>query len=807
MKKYSLADQLEIWGVEDNFALFKDGSIGFGLELKPIDVSSSSDEYINQLSVQARTFLNALPSGLDIQFVQDIKPGNQKVIEAYTSLANDSKNVVAKSLTREKINKFNKMDAEGSLPYHGLKVFVRKPFSTKLVKPSLFRSKQKTIEISESVLNKEKRLAERVRADLIEEFISFGLKVKEITAHEILEGVYRQWNPSRKIGLGKINPDNVRDDLLFTDVSIDESGFEASGFHHRVISLKNLPDQTFSSMSRVLRQLPFDSRTYLTIHVPDQNTEIDRLQSQRRIAFSMMSGNGGRVSDIESTSKFEDVEGLLEEMIAQGEKVFHISLNVLLRSKNIDELEDQCSHTLAIIREMAGAEGLVESIASFDIFRQVALPNARTKERIKKVKTSNLADLLPLYAPWAGHNKPSLLLRTHAGSLFSFDPFDSSHTNANQLISAGSGAGKSFFTNLFILQMLKENPRVFFVDIGGSYQKLCENLDGQYVPLGVDCGISLNPFDLPPGDESPSHLKIKFLVGLIELMTKEEDAKSLPRLTRSLLEESLIQVYKRHKNPVLSDLRRLLLDSDSSRLRDVGSILGSWCGDTAFGQFIDRPTNIKLDKGLVAFDLKGLELLGELQTVCLYLITDLIWNQIQKERYKMKFVIFDECWKLLKDKAGQDFIESIFRTCRKYFTSCIAISQAIQDFAESEISSAIIPNCSIKWLLQQGQSDSTAIEKHLGLNENEVALVNNLKQKIGHYSETYLLSGQDNRSVVSVEPTPLELWLATTNPRDLKIIEEEKNKFPEKSQLEILKALAEQFPHGVKENQTKGGKV
>ena len=192
-------------------------------------------------------------------------------------------------------------------------------------------------------------------------------------------------------------------------------------------------------------------------------------------------------------------------------------------------------------------------------------------------------------------------------------------------------------------------------------------------------------------------------------MTKENDANSLPRLTRSLLEESIVRVYKEHKNPIMSDLRSLLLASDSKRLKEVGQILSSWCGDSAFGQFLDKPTNIKLDNGLIAFDLKGLESLGELQTICLYLITDLIWRQIQNNRYQMKFVVFDECWRLLKDKAGQDFIESIFRTCRKYFTSCIAISQAIQDFAESEISSAIIPNCSIKWLLQQGQSDPTAI--------------------------------------------------------------------------------------------------
>ena len=140
MKKHSLADQLEIWGVEDNFTLFNDGSIGFGLELKPIDVSSSSDDFINQIAVQAKTFLNALPSELDIQFVQDIKAGNDNVISNYSELTKNSTNKVASELTAEKITKFKKMDSMGVLPYHGLKVFIRKPFSQKLVKQSFFLS-------------------------------------------------------------------------------------------------------------------------------------------------------------------------------------------------------------------------------------------------------------------------------------------------------------------------------------------------------------------------------------------------------------------------------------------------------------------------------------------------------------------------------------------------------------------------------------------------------------------------------------------------------------------------------------------
>jgi type IV secretory pathway VirB4 component len=107
---------------------------------------------------------------------------------------------------------------------------------------------------------------------------------------------------------------------------------------------------------------------------------------------------------------------------------------------------------------------------------------------------------------------PRVLLKTRDGTSLSIDPFDPNMTNANQLISGASGAGKSFLTNVLLLNMLKEMPRVFFVDIGGSYRRLCENLGGQYISLTAGAGIALNPFDLPPSETVPSPSKIKFLL-------------------------------------------------------------------------------------------------------------------------------------------------------------------------------------------------------------------------------------------------------------------------------------------------------
>ena len=59
---------------------------------------------------------------------------------------------------------------------------------------------------------------------------------------------------------------------------------------------------------------------------------------------------------------------------------------------------------------------------AFPVFAELAIPNARARERFKRVKTSNLCDLLPIYGPWRVTQSPRSSPFRH-GSLFSFDPF------------------------------------------------------------------------------------------------------------------------------------------------------------------------------------------------------------------------------------------------------------------------------------------------------------------------------------------------------------------------------------------------
>ncbi|MCB0371349.1 MAG: ATP-binding protein, partial [Bdellovibrionales bacterium] len=167
---------------------------------------------------------------------------------------------------------------------------------------------------------------------------------------------------------------------------------------------------------------------------------------------------------------------------------------------------------------------------------------------------------------------------------------------------------------------------------------------------------------------------------------------------------------------------------------------------------MDRKTTVDFNKSVVCFDLKGLESYPDLQKSCLLMISDLVLRTVQSDRSRMKFLVFDECWALLEGE-GASFIGSIFRTCRKYFMSCIAISQNIDDFARSKVSAAIMTNSSIKWILRQKGADKSRLKEVLELNESEVGLISSLHQEKGVYSEAFLMC-EEKKSVVAVESTP-----------------------------------------------------
>lgn len=792
-----LVDQLQVWGFEEGKLIFKDLSLGSVLELTAKDISCSTDEYLNSLKSVTCDFLNGLPEKLSIQFVQMTTGGSNDMSEEHKVLLKESASNLSKSLLNDRIKKISELNVKNEIIDQKLYVIIRRNFVNKIKTEKkrfkLFKKEDSSEDFfSRTILEPELKLFSQMEMNIQKSFETLGIKTRTLSETETYSILYKQWNPDGLMPENSFNSEDFRDGLLLNDFVITPRGFMLGQTHHRVLSLKIMPERTFASMAEKLRELPFGSNLFLTIQVLDQAVEDLALKTQRRIAYSMYSGQKG-VQDLESAAKLQDIEAVLSKRVSGETKIFSVALTVVLKHEEEHVLDSQVADVLAKFRELSGSEGMLESIAASRIFFDLALPNARCSDRTRRMNTEVLADFLPIFGDWKGHKIPRLLLRNRSSGLIGLDPFSPTLTNFNQILSGSSGSGKSFSTNVLVSHLMKEDPKVFILDVGGSYKKMTENFGGQYIPIGTDSKISLNPFDLSDHSIEAIDQKIKFLTSLVELMTKEDDEKGIRKLERSEIETIIKTIMRDKSEPRLSDLKDVLLTHEEPSLKKMGKILEPWCGDSPYGKFIDQKSNLTLSQRIVCFDLKGLESQPDLQAVCLFLITDLIWREVQKDRINAKFVVFDECWQLLESDAGARFLESVFRTFRKYSASAIAISQSMDDFANSKVSSAILPNSSVKWILKQTGGNLGSLQKILNLNSRELKLVESVTSKKGFYSEAFLIAG-DERQVVKIESTPLEYWLSTTDPMDLKALESFRKDYP--NNLDLLRAMAKKYPNG-----------
>jgi len=295
-----------------------------------------------EIICRSSEFLNGLLSGIDIQFIQDIEGGNEDVILAHSDTS-ESNNPIATVISKQRRDRLLRLNSQGMLPKHSLKIFVRRQPPGKLLdKPKIFSKPQLFQEIAEKKLRVEMATMEQLAKDIASGLKTLDLESTRLTADEILDLIFWQWNPDRCIERPPYNPENVRGHLLFTDVGINEKGFSISDIHCRLISLKLLPDETISSMARVLRDLPFDSRLFLSVSVPDQQkvSHFQELKGKVLLNDKESKEREGLLSDVQMLS-------WIESQLGESEKVPELSDRLSL----IDFLEDTITWKENPVRE------------------------------------------------------------------------------------------------------------------------------------------------------------------------------------------------------------------------------------------------------------------------------------------------------------------------------------------------------------------------------------------------------------------------------------------------------------------------
>lgn len=820
----SLSEELSYWDFSNEprpHIILNDGSLVSGIKLSLLDIECFDDNSVNQLAVRLRGVLNSISENTSVQFCLSVDSDYSEILDKHKNQKSEKIHPLIDQIARYREEKLHAAIDSAELYKPELTIYLR----TKSVpsKKMNFLKKQDAFS-GEAFKNYDETLEILFQNidTLISSLASIGLTGRLLEVQGMQNQIYKMLNPKRSTFeptpmVKTPSEDNLesetldhmewlavqspREQLVFGDLILGFDQFTLDGFHHRVITLKTLPEVTFAGQLSQFLRMPFHYDLTVSFEVPTQADEMAKLQQKRRMAHSLAVTSGNKASDLESETKLSSTEELIRELLSTGQRIYAAQMTIVLKAPASNDgqkiLNRRVREVLSRFRSLQGAEGLEESVGAWKIFKGNMIGAPVKLERAKKFKTNNLVDFLPVYGPRLGDDDPVVLFRNRLNGLVSFNPFDSKLTNYNALVTGSSGAGKSFLNNCILAQELARGLRVFIIDIGGSYKKLTESLGGQYLEMDLSDQYRINPFDISNPSLEPSNQKLKSLLAVIESMIAEDERAKLSKLDRVLLEKAIIELYtekrKTHSVPVMSDLLDKLSKSKESSMVDISKILFMWTGNRPYGKLLDGAGSLRSDAPICTFDLKGLSNYPDLQSVMILILTDFILGQVEQDKINKKRIILDEAWQLLKSNAAAGFMEYCARTLRKTGSGITFITQGVEEIVESPIGPAIMNNTATKFILLQ-RGDSEILRNALKLNDQELNLIYSLEQRKGEFAEGFMIEG-DHRQVIRIYPSPFEYWLSTSDANDNRYIQELKDQGL--SLVDAITKASLQYPNGI----------
>jgi type IV secretory pathway VirB4 component len=365
------------------------------------------------------------------------------------------------------------------------------------------------------------------------------------------------------------------------------------------------------------------------------------------------------------------------------------------------------------------------------------------------------------------------------------DPFDPGLDNANAVVVATSGAGKSYFTKLLALRCLAAGVDFLVIDPEGEYRALCAAVGGQHVRLAPSSGQRLNPFDLPPsaeggtpdagaaGERDPLAEQVAAVLGLLEIMLAEP-GRPLGAQERAALDRATYGAYAGagitadpathgRPAPLLRDLAAALEASGSATALGLATRLRRYVDGSLAGLFAGS-TNVALDRRLIVFDVQGLE--PEQRPVAIHQIAAFVWRQVRRAR-RPRLLVVDEAWCVLQYPEGGAFLAGMARRARKYYLGLVTITQQAPDLLGAVHGRAVAGNAATKLLLKQDPTTVDAVEAAFALSPDERRLL------LGAGKGEGLLLVGGRRLHLQVAASPAEHRLATTAPQEAAGTEEE----------------------------------
>ncbi len=632
---------------------------------------------------------------------------------------------------------------------------------------------------------------------LQEKLSSLGLKVHRLGDQQLLK-LFHSYVAHSKLKQLKDNEviENYTHHLLAPQhITFFHDFFEVDGQFCKVLAVKGYPQSV--EMGFLDKIISSGDNYDLSIHIEPFPIEDTMVQLNRELQKQQSDLHTDSQKGIINPSleiKYKSTRKVLEELQKGKQKLFNVSLYIMCKGATKQEAE------LLSKKVKSDLDGLLIQ-STFPIFQmqqsyESMLPLGRDTVKFKRnVHTQGLSAFFPFSSPFLDIEPDGILLGLNKNNIpYIKDVFGL--TNANGIILATSGAGKSYFTKLLISRQHLNGCDVIIIDPQGEYLAITEHYKGETITISKDSETIINPLDLMGHEYLEKRLS---LMDLFKIMFGD-----LTEIQKAILDKAIDLTYARKginrdrykgiKPPKLQDLYQILKNlerecaqQEKVTYRALLNRLGMYTENGVFS-FLNRDTNINFSSNFVCFNIGSMP--KQVKPVVMYLVLDFVYQRM-KNSLRRKILVIDEAWAMLQTAEESSYIFEIVKTCRKFNLGLLMITQDVADLVASKAGHAVLANTSYTFLLRQ----KPAVIRN-------VSTVFNLSQA----EKDYLISAQRGQGILILENEHQELQvvaskkeheLITTNPDEMvKLGEKKKGKVKDQEDINI-KLDIEQDVHSI----------
>ena len=569
----------------------------------------------------------------------------------------------------------------------------------------------------------------------------------------------------------------LRDLIAPSSLEIHSSHFRIGTKYGRTMYIYGYPRELYTGWLSGL--INIDQVLDISMFIYPVETEVVLNNLRKKVtqleADMSISSEKGRTRDPAREAALADAEELRDQLQVGAERFFRYGLYVTLYADSLEEL-GFVQHSL---ETLFGQQLVYSKTASSQQEQGLnsTIPQMSDQLQIRRnMNTGAISTSFPFTSADLTQEKGVLYgINMHNNGLVIFDRF--SLENANMVVFAKSGAGKSFTVKLEALRSMMTGADILIIDPENEYQKLSDAVGGSYIRLSLSSDTRINPFDLPKVIDSEEaddalranlvtlHGLLRLMLGGTQMTVAGQAMSALTPAEEADLDQGLIDTYARagitsdpltHNSmpPTISDLYDTLLHMGGTgpalaqRLRKYTS--GTFAG------IFSQQSNIDINNSMVVFNIRDLE--DELRPVAMYIVLSHIWN-ITRTVQRKRMLIVDEAWQLMKYDDSANFLFSLAKRARKYFLGLTTITQDVEDFMGSKMGRAIVANSSMQLLLKQSSSAVDVLGDVFKLTEEERKRLSNFPVGQGLF-----FAGQ-NHVHVQIIASETETGLITTNPQ------------------------------------------